>query len=406
MARLLRTPSISATHVAFAYANNIWIVERKGGDARRLSSFQGQSTNPKISPDGTMVAFSADYAGNTDVYVVPVSGGEPQRLTWHPGADTVQGWTPDGTKIMFASGRQTVGAAGGAAILDRAGERRHRGADAVAARISGKDLSRRPPHRLSHEHLVGRGAPQLSRRPESAGVDRRPEDRSISSRRRGPIRRMSIRRGSATRCISFPIATASPTCGPYDTTTKALTQRTKFIDYDVKSLDAGGGAVVFEQAGYLHVFDPKANKTEQLTINAAGDFPWMMTRFEDVTARMSNVSLSPTGKRVLVEARGEIFTIPEAKGDVRNITNSSGSAERQPAWSPDGKWISYFSDKSGEYKLVIESQDGVGAPREISLVPSAQSAPSVPRSRRSTTRRCGRRIRRSCSTPTPTSTCG
>src|SRR5688572_3202624 len=105
--RLLRTPSISATHVAFAYGNNIWIVDRKGGDARRLSSFQGQSTNPKISPDGTLVAFSADYAGNTDVYVVAASGGEPQRLTWHPGADNVQGWTPDGAKILFASGRQT-----------------------------------------------------------------------------------------------------------------------------------------------------------------------------------------------------------------------------------------------------------------------------------------------------------
>ena len=125
--------------------------------------------------------------------------------------------------------------------------------------------------------------------------------------------------------------------------------------------------MVFEQAGYLHVLDPKTNKTEQLTINAAGDFPWLMSRIEDVTTRMSNISLSPTGKRVLVEARGEIFTIPEEKGDVRNITNSSGSAERQPAWSPDGKWISYFSDKSGEYKLVIESQDGVGAPREIAF---------------------------------------
>jgi tricorn protease len=151
----------------------------------------------------------------------------------------------------------------------------------------------------------------------------------------------------------------------YDTATKAMTQRTKFIDYDVKSLDAGGGAVVFEQAGYLHVLDPKTNKTEQLTINANGDFPWMMTHVEDVTPRMTNISLSPTGKRVLAEARGEIFTIPEEKGDVRNLTRSSGSAERQPAWSPDGKWISYFSDKSGEYKLVIESQDGLGQPREI-----------------------------------------
>ena len=171
--RLLRTPSISATHVAFAYANNIWIVERKGGDARRLTSFQGQSSNPKISPDGTTVAFSADYAGNTDVYTVPVSGGEPERLTWHPGADTVQGWTPDGTKIMFASGRQTVGAECDAAVLDGAGEGRHRGADAVAARLSGQDFARRPAHRVSHEHLVGRGAPQLSRRPEPPGVDRR-----------------------------------------------------------------------------------------------------------------------------------------------------------------------------------------------------------------------------------------
>jgi tricorn protease len=153
----------------------------------------------------------------------------------------------------------------------------------------------------------------------------------------------------------------------YDTTTKALTQRTRFIDYDVKSLDTGGGAVVFEQAGYLHVLDPKANQTEQLTITAAGDFPWLMPRFDDVTTRMANLSLSPTGKRVLVEARGEIFTIPAEKGDVRNITNSSGSAERQPAWSPDGKWISYFSDRSAEYKLVIESQDGVGAPREIAF---------------------------------------
>src|SRR6188768_2193100 len=104
--RLLRTPSISANHVAFAYANNIWIVDRKGGDARRLTSFQGQSINPKISPDGSTVAFSADYGGNVDVYTVPVTGGEPQRLTWHAGADTVQGWTPDGARIMFASGRQ------------------------------------------------------------------------------------------------------------------------------------------------------------------------------------------------------------------------------------------------------------------------------------------------------------
>lgn len=105
--RLLRTPTVSATQIAFAYASNIWVVARAGGLARRLTSFQGQTSNPHFSPDGKWIAFSAEYAGNTDVYVVPAEGGEPRRLTWHPGADTVQGWTSDGKAVLFASGRAT-----------------------------------------------------------------------------------------------------------------------------------------------------------------------------------------------------------------------------------------------------------------------------------------------------------
>lgn len=365
-ARLLRTPSISATHVAFAYANNIWIVDRKGGDARRLTSFQGQSSNPKISPDGTTVAFSADYAGNTDVYTVPVSGGEPVRLTWHPGADTVQGWTPDGSKIVFVSGRQTLAPNATARFWT------------VPAKGGIEEPMALP---RGYQGKISPDGRRIAYRMNSSWDEERRNYRGGQNR---PIWIVDLK----SYDLVSPPWTDSKDVDPawlgdtvyfisdrdgianvwsYDTATKALTQRSKFIDYDVKSLDAGGGAVVFEQSGYLHVFDPKTNKTEQMTISVAGDFPWMMTRFEDVTARMSNVSLSPTGKRILVEARGEIFTIPESKGDIRNITNSSGSAERQPAWSPDGKWISYFSDKSGEYKLVIESQDGVGAPREIAF---------------------------------------
>jgi tricorn protease len=105
--RLLRTPTVSATQIAFAYANNIWVVERSGGIARRLTSFQGQTGNPHFSPDGRTIAFSAEYGGNTDVYVVSSEGGEPKRLTWHPGADTAQGWTPDGKSVLFASARAT-----------------------------------------------------------------------------------------------------------------------------------------------------------------------------------------------------------------------------------------------------------------------------------------------------------
>jgi len=364
--RLLRTPSISATHVAFAYANNIWIVDRKGGDARRLTSFQGQSSNPKISPDGATVAFSADYGGNTDVYTVPVSGGEPVRLTWHPGADTVQGWTPDGAKIMFASGRQTA-------------------APSAAPRfwtVPAKGGIEEPlPLPRAFQGKISPDGRRVAYRMNTSWDEERRNYRGGQNR---PVWIVDLK----TFDLVSPPWTDSKDVDPawlgetvyfisdrdgmanvwsFDINTKALTQRTKFIDYDVKSLDAGAGAVVFEQAGYLHVFDPKTGKTEQMNISVAGDFPWMMTRFEDVTARIANISLSPTGKRVLAEARGEIFTIPEDKGDVRNITSSSGSAERQPAWSPDGKWISYFSDKSGEYKLTIESQDGVGTPREVAL---------------------------------------
>ncbi|MFP5378674.1 MAG: hypothetical protein ACLGHP_02785 [Vicinamibacteria bacterium] len=104
---MLRAPSVSATHIAFAYGQNIWVVERAGGTARRLTSFQGQAGSPRFSPDGRQIAFTGEYAGNADVYVVPVEGGEPKRLTWHPGADTVQGWTADGARVLFTSGRAT-----------------------------------------------------------------------------------------------------------------------------------------------------------------------------------------------------------------------------------------------------------------------------------------------------------
>ncbi len=142
---------------------------------------------------------------------------------------------------------------------------------------------------------------------------------------------------------------------------------TRFTDFDVKALGAGGGAIVFEQAGYVHELDLKTGKAAPVPIRAVGDFPWMMTHWEDVTSRITNLALSPTGKRAVVEARGEIFTLPADKGDVRNLTASSAAAEREPAWSPDGKYVSYFSDASGEYRLVVEAQDGMTPPREIAL---------------------------------------
>lgn len=364
--RMLRSPSISATHVAFVYANNIWVVERAGGNARRLTSFQGQTTNPKFSPDGATIAFSGDYGGNVDVYTVPAEGGEPRRLTWHPGADTVQGWTADGAGVMFASARATAAPSATPRFWT------------VPARGGVEEPLPLP---RGYQGKISADGKRIAYRMNTSWDEERRNYRGGQNR---PVWIVDLK----TFDLVSPPWTDSKDVDPvwlgdsvffisdrdgmanvwsYDTGSRALTQRTRFIDYDVKTLDAGGGLVVFEQAGYLHTLDPKTSKATQLAITAAGDFPWMMPRFEDVTSRMTNLGISATGKRVVVEARGEIFTVPAEKGDVRNITNSSGSAERQPAWSPDGKWISYFSDKSGEYKLVIEAQEGIAAPREIAF---------------------------------------
>jgi tricorn protease len=374
--RLLRAPSVSATHIAFAYANNIWVVERPGGMARRLTSFQGQTTNPKFSPDGRSIAFSAEYAGNTDVYVVPLEGGEPKRLTWHPGADTVQGWTPDGVNVLFASGRATW-------------------APNATARFWTVPASGGPEEALplprGFQGKISADGRRIAYRMNSSWDEERRNYRGGQNR---PIWIVDLK----THDLVTPPWTNSKDVDPvwvgdivyfisdrdgvaniwsYDSAAKKLTQLTRFTDFDVKTLDAGGGVVVFEQAGMIHELDPKSGKSKPLTIRAGGDFPWMMPHWEDVTARMTNIGLSATGKRVVAEARGEVFTIPAEKGDIRNITQSSASAERAPAWSPDGKWISYFSDKSGEYKLIVESQDGIGTPREVAFdKPSFYYTPS------------------------------
>lgn len=365
--RLLRTPTVSATQLGFAYANNIWVVPRAGGSARRLTSFQGQTGNPHFSPDGRWIAFSGEYAGNFDVYIVSAEGGEPRRLTWHPSADLVEGWTPDGKSILFSSNRATWAPSGAPRFW-------------TVSTDGGVETPMALPR--AYQGKISADGSRIAYRMNNSWDEERRNYRGGQNR---PIWIVDLK----TYDLVSPPWTDSKDIHPvwvddsvffisdrdgvanvweYQTKTKKLAQITRFTDFDVKSMDSGAGSVVFEQAGYIHELDPKSGKTKIVNIVAAGDFSWMMPNWEDVTGRLTNIALSPTGKRVVVEARGEIFTIPADKGDVRNLTNSSGSAERDPAWSPDGKFVSYFSDKSGEYKLVIEAQDGLTPPREITLV--------------------------------------
>jgi tricorn protease len=364
--KLLRMPTVSASQIAFAYANNIWTVDRSGGMARRITSFQGQTTNPHFSPDGKWIAFSGEYAGNVDVYVVSSEGGEPKRLTWHPGADTVQGWTPDGRSILFASARATAAPTGAPRFWT----------------VSAQGGIEEPmPLPRGYQGKISADGTHIAYRMNNSWDEERRNYRGGQNR---PVWIVDLKAydlvsppwtdskdmdpvwvGDSVYFISDRDGVAN--VWSFDTRAKKLAQVTRFTDYDVKTMDSFGSTVVFEQAGVIHELDAKSGKDRVVPITANGDFPWMMARWEDVSARMTNLGLSPTGKRVLVESRGEIFTIPAEKGDVRNLTNSSGSAERDPAWSPDGKWISYFSDKSGEYQLMIAPQDGLTPPRAIPL---------------------------------------
>jgi tricorn protease len=364
--RLLRQPTVSERHVAFAYANNIWVADRNGGAARRLTSFQGQESNPKLSPDGRLIAFSAQYGGNTDVYVVPVDGGEPKRLTWHPGPDIVQDWSPDGRRIVFASTRTS--------------------APVGAPRFWSVPVDGGLPEPLPMPRAwQGKYSPDGARFAYRMANSWDDEWRNYRGGQNRPIWIFDM----TSHEVVTPPWEGSKDIDPvwigdtvyflsdrdwlmnlwaFDTRSNELRQVTRFTDFDIKSLDAGGGVLVFEQGGWLHLHDPAAGSTTRLDIDVRGDFPWLMPQWRPVPAqRIANPAISPTGRRAVFEARGEIFTVPAEQGDWRNITNTAGVAERSPAWSPDGRWISYFSDSAGEYRLVVAPQDGIGATREIEL---------------------------------------
>ena len=362
---LLRQPSVSEKHIAFAYANNIWVVDRTGGDARRITSYGGQTSDPKLSPDGKWVAFTGQYGGHGSVYVVPVEGGEARRLTWHPAGSDVTGWTPDGRSVVFTSSRTsgpgnitkfwTVSVEGGAEVplaIPRGSDGQFSG--------DGKKFAYVMPNFWDPEWRNYRGGqtrPIWIARMDNLDVE---SPAWSGSRDLSPSWIGETVYFLSDRDFLMNIWS-------YDTRTKQTTQVTRFADYDIKSLSAGGGVLVYEQGGRIHLFDPKAGKAQPVNITVRGDFPWMEPSWKPVADLVFNAALSPTGKRALFEARGEIFSVPAEKGDWRNLTSSPGVADRNPVWSPDGKSISWFSDRSGEYRLVIAPADGATGPREIEL---------------------------------------
>ncbi len=362
--RFLRQPTVSATHIAFVHADDIWLVDRGGGDAVRLTSALGSETGPAFSPDGRWIAFTGEYAGNTDVYLIPAGGGEPERLTWHPGADVVQGWTPDGD-ILFRSGRLghptqltrffTVSPEGGFPGALAAPQAYEGGMSGDGAWLAYQEIGYWDPGWRNYRG----GQAQPVRVVSTADWELRTppwegERQMAPVWMDGKIYYLSERDWAGN-------------VWSWDPDTGEETQHTFHADFDVKSLGTGHGVVVYEQAGYLHELDPSTNETRRLVVNVAGDMTWSRPRWEDVpSARLRDARLSATGKRALFEYRGDLFTVPAEEGSWRNITRSPGVADRHAVWSPDGERIAWFNDEGDEYGLVIAEQDG-SDPRRMKI---------------------------------------
>lgn len=378
--RLLRHPAVSRDLIAFEYAGDLWTVGRSGGTAQRLTATPGVETDPHFSPDGSLIAFTATVGGNSDVYVVPATGGEPRRLTYHPGVDRARGWTPDGKRVIFASERISapqqsymrlfsVAVDGGfpeAMPMPRAfdGVYSPDGRRFAYDEISVQFIPEWYDASEWRHYRGGRTHPIWIMNLADYSVDKLPK---ANSNDHDP---MWI--GNTVYFVSDRNFTAN--LFAYHLDTKQTEQLTHHDDFDIMNASAGPDAIVYEQAGYVHLFDPKTGQSHRVDIDVKGDLPWARPQMKKVASMIRDAALSPTGVRAAFEARGDIFTVPAAQGDYRNLTRTSGAHEHSPVWSPDGTQLAWLSDASGEYQLMIGDQQGLVKPRAVSLPTSGYFA--------------------------------
>jgi tricorn protease len=363
---LLRKPAISKTQIAFNYAGDLWIADRNGGDAHRLTAGIGRQTDPSFSPDGSQIAFTGEYAGNDDVYVVSTSGGQPLRLTSHPAPDSVLGWTPDGKSVVFRSNRNSY--YDGADRLFTVSMKG--GLPTELPLAMGEDGSLSPDG--THVAYVPHGKWQPAWKRYRGGQTTPIWIANLADSTLEKIPRENSN-DSYPMWVGNIIYFLSDRNGPvslfaYDTASKQVSEVLKNNGLDFKSASAGPDAIVIEQFGSLHLYDLATRQDKVLTINVAADIPAIRPQFVKVDPKkIHSYNISPGGARAVMEAWGEIFTVPSDKGDIRNLTNTPAIAERDPAWSPDGKWIAFFSDASGEYQLELRGQTGRGEIRHLSV---------------------------------------
>ncbi len=368
-AGMLRFPDVSATHIVFSYANDLWLVPRKGGTATPLASPPGGEVFPRFSADGQSIAFVGNYEGNTDLYTLPVVGGVAERVTYHPSSETLCDWLPDGRLLFYARGRVNIGSQSQLFTVDSSGSMAKKlpVPYGTVASISddGKWLAYTPNTRDSRTwkryqgglatdiwlfNLEDHSAEKIT---DWLGTDTQPmwwDNTLYYLSDAGEHHRINLWK--------------------YSPKSKKHTQVTFYSDNDIKWPAVGPGyknqgEIVFQLGSDLMLFNLKMNKGEKVEVFIPGDSADVRHKEVDASKFIQSWDISPTGKRAVAQARGDIWSLPSEKGIARNLTRSEAVSDRSPAWSPDGRWIAYFSDASGEYELWMTQSDGKGETKQL-----------------------------------------
>jgi len=354
--------TVNQTHIAFSYAGDIWMVDRAGGEARRLTNHPGEENFPVFSPDGTQLAFSRQVGGNWDVYVMPASGGEARRVTFDPRPEFVIGWTPDGKNVLFSSN----------------------------------------PNLIQQLHLIQTNGvmPRLLPLPKALLGSISPDGARIAYTPTGGISDWRFYRGGSKGQIwlanmtdgaveKFPPGnynddqpmwigdkiyfisdrTSAYNLFVYDIRSKQTKQLTSYVQHGIRWTAAGGGVIAFVRDGRIHLYDPSNGQARILDVRVSPDAPELKARSVNAARTIDWASLSANGDRLVFGSRGELLSFDPKTGESRNVTKTPGIAERYPAVSPDGRSLAYFSDESGEYQLHIRPLSGEGPIKKIAVEP-------------------------------------
>ena len=359
---ILHYPDVSGDSVVFVCGQDIWSAPVSGGAAARLTVNDGQELFPKFSPDGKLIAFTGDYDGNADVYVMDRNGGNIKRLTFHPGAEIVVGWNPVKNKIIFNSQMHSFNRFDRLFMIspDGSGLEELPLPEASYGSFS-PDGGKIAYNQVSLETRTWKRYKGGLAQPLYIYDFASKKDKQVTKydgTNRLPMWIGDIVYFTSDRDRNLNI-------WGYNTKTGEEKQYTFHKDYDVLRASANGGKIAYEKGGEIWIFDPSSNADRKLDIEVKSDAPETRPYLRKVDEFIQGFDVSPSGKRAVINARGEIFTVPLKNGPTRNLTNDCGARDKDAVWSPDGKTIAYFSDKTGEYEIWLADASGKGEPQRL-----------------------------------------